>query len=221
MVVTSNDNVKSFFTERGFVAGSQEEIDLAKAKAEGRVRKRPDLAEQTFDLWIEAADASTQMSSSDGSVIYYGFMTVDIDDTTAWQFKTNAAHSLSDIYLDIKLRDPSAVNGLKIKAGHWGTNRSGEELYRQKGRPTRVELSFCYKGSKKFVDPVVLDIPDKKGDDYHVLNFDWRMNVTKIRMRILKVATGDKFSRDVAISELRATGLDMSQVPVEIVPEGE
>lgn len=191
--------------------------EYVRAWRDGRLTYQIDEASVEW-LWITDAKASTtHKSSSRGS--YEAFNAIDLDDSTSWQFDMSSVSSLRDAYLELYLRESSAVCGVPIKQGFW-TVTSGLDQYTRNGRPTRVEISFRYDGETSFTDPVEADIPDDRssGDFYHI-RFDWRYHVNAVRIRVLKVARGSQFPDDVAVSEVRLSGVPMDEAPLVIIPE--
>lgn len=166
---------------------------------------------EPYWLYIENAHGVPEISNKAGSVIHYGYNAVDIDDSTAWQCKGAGG------YIDMELQTPGAVNQVLIKTGH----HKSKTNYQNYSRPIQVELSFCYEGSNAFVDPVVCDIEDKYSTDFFSMEFDWRLNVTKIRMTVLKVKKGKELPYNVAVAELRAVGIDMAELPYDFLQQGE
>lgn len=166
---------------------------------------------EPYWLYIETAHGVPEISNKAGNVIHYGYNAVDIDDTTAWQCKGAGG------YIDMVLQTPGAVNQVLIKTGH----HKSKTNYQNYSRPIQVELSFCYEGSNAFVDPVVCDIEDKYSTDFFSMEFDWRLNVTKIRMTVLKVKKGKELPYNVAVAELRAVGIDMEELPYDFFQQGE
>lgn len=212
VLTEENDYARKYCDQHGVYCRSEAERAYEQAEAEGRLVYLMDEA-QSYEVWINYATASTQIKET--SRRSYGpYNSIDIDNTTSWQFKTNMVGSLRNAYLDFHLRDLCAINGLSIKQGDWLNDN-----YYSNSRPTRVELSFCYKGSTSFEDPVEIEIPDDRSQGPFAATFDWRFDVEVVRMRILEIAKGSHYPQDVAVSEIRLYGSEMNRLPLGIAPE--
>ena len=152
--------------------------------------------------------ASTYIQSSKAP--YDASSLIDGVETTSWQFKTTAWASVGNIDVVYSLENPCCVTQMWIKNGFWKVT-SGLDQYWRNGRLKTVEIAFRYAGSMSFEDPVTITLADEHSSQgWTQLDLGMHTNVSAVRLRVIDIYPGSKFTEDVAVSELRFAGEVMS-----------
>ncbi len=126
-----------------------------------------------------------------------------IDDNygTNWQFSTRTT-PLGQCEVCFSFYAPSAVSSMMLRNGYWGT-KGNMDGYFNNSRPRQIEVSFMYRYSGQWSDPIGFSLPDHTGYLYQqYLDLGLHQQVTAVRLRVLDIYRGTGYPNDVVITDV-------------------
>ncbi len=176
----------------------------AKATATPAPTQKTTTSTTSSSLAVKEIKASIEMNPSSSGTTFWAANMIDGKETTCWQYRVKDGDAAA--YLYITFSQKADVASLWIKNGFWKTT-NGNDQYTRNSRPKTIELSFKYSGSTQYKNPIRITLNDdtvRKSWQKH--SFDTQEDVIVIKIRIVSIYTGNKYPKDVAISEIAFYG---------------
>ena len=125
----------------------------------------------------------------------------DGNETTPWQFSsTKGLKGKSWVELDI---DPAqSVDEIWIKNGFWGYNDQGKDEYWINSRPKKIRISYRYKGEDSLRGAEDYTLKDEFSNGWQKIVVGHHENVAAVRIAVMTIYKGNKYKKDVCLSEV-------------------